>query len=250
MASTAHLDFKGHYPQERPYYKAIQCAAVFLLGLMLLAGPTSCKKDPHPSPTPTPNTPTDTITPVIPSDTITPVIPGDTITPTPGDTIVPTPPTPGDTLVPGGDTITPVSGGKVVNFCTDGADMPPLDSIRRYAYDPTYDSIYIIWMPCGQDYWTPIGFHIARDSLRKRFDISPKVYGRSWIRPYQILPDADSTNISVKGMIQNDRDWYESKHYIVWPVVGDKGKKPQQPQRYNGTMVLPRNNYRGGRVRG
>lgn len=217
------------------------CAILFLLVLVVVA--SSCNKTPEPPPKPDP-TPTDTIPPVTPNDTIPPVTPNDTIVPTPGiDTIPPAPG--GDTIVP-----TPPTGGKVVNFCTDGAEMPPLDSIRRYAYDPTYDSIYIIWMPCGQDYWTPISFHIARDSLRKRFDISPKVYGRSWIRPYQILPDADSTNISVKGMIQNDRDWYESKHYIVWPVVGDKGKKPQQPQRYNGTMALPKNNCRGGRVRG
>lgn len=232
--------------------KAFGLSVLFLLGLMLLAGPTSCKKDPQPSPTPTPNTPTDTITPVIPSDTITPVIPGDTITPTPGDTIVPTPPTPGDTLVPGGDTITPVSGGKVVNFCYNGWEIfPPLDSIRRYANDPEYDTIYIIWGVSDDFYWTPVGFNSARDSLRKRFDISSKVYGKSFMMPYQILPDADSTNIGVKGMIQNNRAWYESNHYMVRPVVGDKNtKKPQQAPRYNGTMVMPRNNCRGGRVRG
>jgi hypothetical protein len=98
MASTAHLDFKGHHPKVRPYYKAMQCAAVFLLGLMLLAGPTSCKKDPQPSPTPTPNTPTDTVTPANPGDTITP--------------------TPGDTIVPGGDTVQ--YSGKTVKFIYSG----------------------------------------------------------------------------------------------------------------------------------
>lgn len=90
-------------PQRGWLRKAMQCAAVFLLGLMLLVGPTSCKKDPQPSPTPTPNTPTDTITPVNPNDTITPVTPGDTITP-----------------VNPGDTITPPTGGKVVNFYYEG----------------------------------------------------------------------------------------------------------------------------------
>lgn len=85
---------------------AMQYAAVLMLGLMLLVGPASCKKDPQPNPTP-----------IVPSDTITPVIPGDTIVP-PIDTIQPG----GDTIVPGGDTIvpTPPTGGKVVNFYYDG----------------------------------------------------------------------------------------------------------------------------------
>ena len=223
--------------------KAFGLSVLFLLGLMLLAGPTSCKKDPQPSPTPTPNTPTDTITPVIPSDTITPVIPG--------DTIVPIPPTPGDTLVPGGDTIIPTPGGKVVNFCYDGGEnFPPLDSVLRYANDPTYDSINIIWAPCGQTYWTPVSFNYACKEFKKRFDLSPKVFGKGFILPYQILPDCDSMSHNVKGMIRSNKDQYERWHYDVRPVVGDKGKKPQQPQRYNGTMVLPRNNRRGGRVRG
>lgn len=283
MASTAHLDSKGHHPKVRPYNrhnkygvsikmarllspkvmllcasddelletmvvemgcpdsgmwyvdtagcamlqandaepppqrgwlrKAVQCAAVFLLGLMLLAGPISCKKEPQPSPTPTP-APTDTITPVNPGDTITPVTPG--------------------------DTITPPTGGKVVNFYYEGGEkFTPLDSIRKYANDPEYDTIYIRWRVVTQAYWTPVGFHSARDSLDKRFNISPKVYGGWCILPYQILPDADSTNIGVKGMIQSDRDWYESKHYDVWPIVGDKNaKKPQQPPRYTGNRVL------------
>lgn len=221
-------------PQRGWLRKAVQCAAVFLLGLMLLAGPTSCKKEPQPSPTPTP-TPTDTITPVTPGDTI-PDMPGDTILPPvpPIDTIQPG----GDTIVPGpgGDTIVP-GGGKVVKFGYQGAStLPSLDTIRRYANDPEYDSIYIMWI-APANYWTPIGFHSARDSLSKRFNISPKVYGGMTIRPYQIVPDADSTNIGVKGMIQSDRDWYESKYYIVWPVNGDKGKKPQQPPRYSGNRV-------------
>ena len=211
--------------------KAFGLSVLFLLGLMLLAGPTSCKKDPQPSPTPTPNTPMDTVTPA-----------------NPGDTIIPTP---GDTLVPGGDTITPVSGGKVVNFYFDGGEnFPPIDSILRYANDVAYDSIYIVWTACSDYQWTPIGFNYACKKFKERFDLSPKVFGKSFIMPYQILPDADSTNISVKGMIQSNKDQYERWHYDVRPVVGDKGKKPQQPQRYNGTMVLPRNNRRGGRVRG
>ena len=76
------------------------------------------------------------------------------------------------------------------------------------------------------------------EGLLQCFNISPKIYGDGRIRPYQVVPDADSTNIGVKGMIQSDRDWYESKYYIVWPVNGDKGNKNIQPPRYNGNRVL------------
>ena len=202
------------------------CAILFLLVLVVVA--SSCNKTPEPTPKPEP-TPTDTIPPVTPNDTITPT-PGDTIVPTPGiDTIPP---------APGGDTIIPVPGGKVVKFGYQGAStLPSLDTIRRYANDPEYDSIYIMWI-APASYWTPNSFHVARDSLSKRFNISPKVYGGMTIRPYQIVPDADSTNIGVKGMIQIDRDWYESKYYIVWPVNGDKGNKNIQAPRYNGNRVL------------
>lgn len=193
------------------------CAILFLLVLVVVA--SSCNKTPEPTPKPEP-TPTDTIPPVTPNDTIPPVTPNDTIVPTPGvDTIPP---------APGGDTIVPVPSGKVVNFCYDGGEnFPPLDSIRRYANDPEYDTIYIIWGVSNDFYWTPVGFNSVRDSLRKRFDISSKVYGKSFMMPYQILPDADSTNIGVKGMIQSNKDQYERWHYDVWPVVGDKNtKKP------------------------
>lgn len=217
------------------------CAILLLLVLVVVA--SSCNKTPEPTPKPEP-TPTDTIPPVTPNDTIPPVTPNDTIVPTPGiDTIPP---------APGGDTIVPVPGGKIANFYYDGGiKLPPLDSIRKYANDPEYDTIYIKWRASNQSYWTPGGFHSAKDSLNKRFRISPKVYGAWIVIPYQILPDSDSTNIGVKGMIQSDRDWYESKHYTVSPIVGDKNtKKPQQAPRYDGTMVMPRNNCRGGRVRG
>ena len=68
--------------------RAMQYVVVLLLGLMMLVGAASCKKDPQPTPAPNP-VPTDTVTPITPVDTITPIVPGDTITPTPGDTIVP-----------------------------------------------------------------------------------------------------------------------------------------------------------------
>lgn len=231
-------------PQHGWLRKAMQCAAVFLLGLMLLAGPTSCKKDPQPSPTPTP-TPTDTIThdtitPVNPNDTITPVNPGDTITPTPGtDTIIPEPG--GDTIVPptpGGDTIPPAIGGNkeyLVDFTPSagGPVYPSLDSIQRWA--GIYDTIYLkIRATSGA--WTPSGFHVVRDSLSPRFDVSPKVYGKGWWKTYQILDDDQLGNISVMGMIRSDSADFAGKGYGIYPQVTDK--KPQQPPRYDGNRVL------------
>lgn len=207
---------------------AMRYAAVLLFGLMLLVGSASCNKDPQPTPE---IITTDTIPDIPGNDTILPPVPPiDTIQP---DTIVPGPG--GDTIVPGpgGDTITPVAG-KVVNFYYEGGDFfPPLDTIRHYADDSEYDSINIRWV-ADDFYWTPVGFHAARDSLSKRFNISPKVYGGWLIMPYQILPDADSTNISVKGMIRSDSAWYADKHYIVLP----QNKKHIQPPHYNGNRVL------------
>lgn len=286
MASTAHLDSKGHHPKVRPYNrhnkygvsikvarllspkvmllcaseeklletmvvemgcpdsgmwyvdtagcamlqandaepppqrgwlrKAVQCAAVFLLGLMLLAGPTSCKKEPQPSPTPTPT----------PTDTITPVNPGDTITPTPG-----------------GDTLPPVTGGTkeyLVDFyLSAGPVYPSLDSVREWSN--VYDTIYLR-VRATSDAWTPSGFHVARDSLSPYFDVSSKVYGKGWWLMYQILDDSQLDNISVKGMIRSDSAYFASKGYGIYPQV--TGKKPQQPPRYNGNRI-----QRAGRSR-
>ena len=198
---------------------------VFLpMALMsLVALSVACHKNPvEPEHIPSnPDVPTDTITPVNPNDTITPVNPNDTITPV----------NPNDTVLP--------AGGKVAYFYYEGGnDFPPLDSIRRYAFDPEYDTVYILWHAITADYWTPIGFHAARDSLSKRFKISPKVCGRLWIIPHQILPDCDSTNIGVKGMIRQDSAWYADKHYIVLPIISGKDAKPSQPTHYNGSRVL------------
>lgn len=232
-------------PQHGWLRKAMQCAAVFLLGLMLLAGPTSCKKDPQPSPTPTP-TPTDTIThdtitPVNPGDTITPVNPGDTITPTPGgDTIVPGPG--GDTIVPptpGGDTLPPMLGGTkeyLVDFypSAGGPVYPSLDSVREWVM--LYDTVRIK-VRAPSDAWTPIGFHVVRDSLSPRFDVSPKVYGKGWWKTYQILDDDQLGNIGVMGMIRSDSAYFASKGYGIYPQVTGKNAKSAQPPRYNGNRI-------------
>ena len=216
-------------PQRGWLRKAMQCAAVFLLGLMLLAGPTSCKKDPQPSPTPTPT----------PTDTITPVVPGDTITPTPGtDTIVPGPG--GDTIVPptpGGDTIPPMIGGTkeyLVDFSPSagGPVYPSLDSVREWAM--MYDTVRIK-VRAISDAWTPGSFHIARDSLSLRFDVSPKVRGGLWWQTYQILDDAQVNNIGVMGMIRSDSAYFASKGYGIYPQV--TGKKSQQSPHYDGNRV-------------
>lgn len=119
-----------------------------------------------------------------------------------------------------------------------GGKYTPLDSIRKYANDPEYDTIYIKWRVCNDDYWTPISFGIAIDSLMDRFNISTKVCGAWIVIPYQILPDADSTNIGVKGMVQKHKDQFERWHYEVRPIVGDKHAKTSNPPRYNGNRVL------------
>ena len=213
---------------------AMQYAAVLILGLMLLVGPASCKKDPQPNPTPnvptdtiTPVNPNDTVVPVNPNDTITPVIPTDTITPTPGDTINPTP----------WDTIVPVSGGGtkecIADVNNDGWHLPSVDSIEIWV--DIYDTI-IIFIRAPDGAWTPGSYHAARDTLGKRF-ISPKVRGGWGWTPYQILPDADSTNISVKGMIRSDSTQFANWGYGIYPQVS-KHAKTSNPPRYNGNRVL------------
>ena len=185
---------------------AIQCAAVFLLGLMFLTGPTSCNKDPQPTPN-NPDVPGDTILPPTP--------PIDTIQP---DTIVPD---------PGGDTITPEPGGTkeyIVDLLPGSGGwhcFPPVDSVRSWV--PCYDTI-ILFVRAPDNAWTPIGFHAARDSLSKRFNISPKVRGGWWWTPYQILPDADSINHGIKGMIRSDSTQFANWGYGIYPQVSKNVK--------------------------
>lgn len=222
-------------PKHGWLHKAVQCAAVFLIGLMVLTGAISCHKDPQPTPNPITH---DTITPVNPGDTITPVNPGDTITPTPGgDTIVPGPG--GDTIVPPtpGDTLPPMLGGTkeyLVDFypSAGGPVYPSLDSVREWVM--LYDTVRIK-VRATSGAWTPIGFHVVRDSLSPRFDVSPKVYGKGWWKTYQILDDDQLGNIGVMGMIRSDSAYFASKGYGIYPQV--TGKKPQQPPRYNGNRI-------------
>ena len=219
-------------------------AVASLLGWLF----SSCQKDPIPEPEPShPDVPTDTITPVTPGDTI-PDIPGDTILPPvpPIDTIQP------DTIVPGpgGDTIVP-GGGKVVKFYYEGGgNYVPFDTLQRYQDDPDIDTIYYaIRLTCGNS-WTPDSYTIMCDSLRRRFSRFPKLHGRLGIRPYQILPNADSMNMHVMGIAELHRDYLVSKGYYVRPEIGKNSPKATQPQVYKGTMALPRNNCRNGRGRG
>lgn len=327
MASTAHLNFKGHHPKVRPYnshnncggsikavkrlllqalrscksdeelfetmvvemgssdsgmwyvdtsgcgmlqandaepppkqgwlHKAVQCAAVFLLGLMLLTGP-SCKKDPQPSPTP--NTPTDTITPVNPGDTITPVNPGDTITPViPGDTIPDVPgsdtivPGPGsDTIVPptpGGDTLQPgtydtIPGRKVilrVDYPSNyGIRFPTIDTVRYYANHPGCDTIYIKWYvpPDVTVQWTPGVFHVAFDSLEQRFDLTDKCRGARDIvvsKNYggASIPDEELLTHSKYGMTVSD-----SIRCTNWGYHPRRDQNCKSYTPYNGNRVL------------
>lgn len=292
MASTAHLDSKGHHPKVRPYNrhnkhvgtikmalvspkattasydelletmvvemgcpdsgmwyvdtagcamlqandaepppqrgwlrKAMQCAAVFLLGLMLLAGPTSCKKDPQPSPTPTPNTPT---------DTITPVVPGDTITPTPGtDTIVPGPG--GDTITH--DTIVPpiIPGQKVYFEYRGGTNIVSFDTLERYQNDPAVDSIILRLAIVASPSWTPSSFTALCDSLKPRFTRFPKLRGEWGVQPYQLWPACDSLARDRKGIAEHQRDLLEGWHYGVY-LQNKDGGKGTQTSHYNGNQ--------------
>lgn len=204
------------------------CAILFLLVLVVVA--SSCNKTPEPTPKPEP-TPTDTIPPVTPNDTIPPV--------TPNDTIVPTPPTPGDTLVPGGDTIVPVPGGTkeyIVDLLPGSGGwhcFPPVDSVRSWV--PCYDTI-ILFVRAPDNAWNPGSFSAARDSLSRRFNISPKVRGGWWWTPYQILPDSDSTNPFIMGMIRSDSTQFANWGYGIYPQISKLGKSAQPP-RYNGNRI-------------
>ena len=185
--------------------KAMQYAAVLLFGLMMLVGPSSCKKDPSPNPTPNP-VPTDTITPVIPNDTIIPT-PGDTITPIPGDTIVPEPPVPGDTIVP----IPPVPTDTVeffINVKNNNIQYPTMDTLRKLA--ELNKVIVLRWKipPNVTGGWTPSSFRSPRDTLKARFALSENIIGDGKIyvnKNYGAsIPCEDSLTISKLGMTECD----------------------------------------------
>lgn len=223
-------------------FKAIGLAALFF-AFMLIVWPTSCKKDPQPTPEPTT---TDTVPDVPGGDTLVPGPGGDTLVPGPGgDTIVPGPG--GDTIVPGpgGDTIVPIpGGGKVVKFYYEGEGIyPSMDTLLRYQNDPDYDTIYLaIRLTCGNS-WTPVGYTIMCDSLRRRFSQFSKLHGRLGIRPHEILPNEDSMNMHKMGIAELHRDYLVSKGYYVRPEIGKSNPKNAKPQVHKGTMALPKKNW-------
>lgn len=231
-------------PKQGWLCRVLQCAAVALFGAMLFTGPTSCNKDPQP--TPVGPTPIDTITPVNPDDTIVPTPGGDTIVPGPGgDTIVP--PTPGgDTLQPGSyDTI---PGRRVVfNVTHAGHDgiiyYPTMDTIRYYANHPGCDTIFIKWYipPNYTVQWTPGVFHVAFDSLEQRFNLTDKCRGARDIvvsKNYggASIPDEELLTHSKYGMTVSDSirctNWgYNPRRDLYCkPNVA-------QPPRYNGNRI-------------
>lgn len=238
-------------PKQGWLHKAVQYAAVLLIGLMVLTGNISCNKDPQPAPNPIP---TDTIPPVNPGDTITPVNPGDTITPTPGgDTIVPGPG--GDTIVPptpGGDTLQPGTydtiPGRTVILRVDypaeqGLRFPTMDTVRYYANHPGCDTIYIKWYvpPNRTVQWTPGVFHVAFDSLEQRFNLTDKCRGARDIvvsKNYggASIPDEELLTHSKYGMTVSDSirctNWgYNPRRDLYCkPNVA-------QPPRYNGNRI-------------
>lgn len=176
---------------------AMQYAAVLLLGLMMLVGAASCKKDPQPTPAPNP-VPTDTVTPISPVDTITPIVPGDTIPPTPGDTIVPEPPVPMDT-VKFSIKINNENGYEIL--------YPSVDTIKKYK-----DKVVILkWRipPNMTANWTPQGFRYPRNNLMPLFALPQQIFGSGKINVNKnyggaSIPCADSLNISILGMTECD----------------------------------------------
>jgi hypothetical protein len=186
-------------------FKAIGLAA-FFFAFMLIVWPTSCKKDPQPTPEPTT---TDTV-PDVPSDTIPdvpPVPPIDTIQPG-GDTIVPD---------PGGDTIVPIPGQRVYFEYSGGLNIVSFDTLERYQNDPAYDSIILRLRITASPSWTPRGYKGLCDSLRPRFTRFPKLRGEWGILPYQILPDCDSMARDRMGIAEHHRDLLVGWHYDVYP---------------------------------
>lgn len=205
MTSTIHQHSQGHYPKVY--------AAVVLLALMLLAWPTSCKKDPKP--TPTPEIPTDTIVPEIPNDTVS------------NDTIL-------------GDT-TQYSGKTVKFIYSGGLNIVSMDTIRKHLAQG--DSIVLVWGVENSCYWTPVGFYGCKDSLNKRFDLCPpRIGGDGLMMVYQILPDSDSTAINKKGISQKVATWYGNKGYNVYPVVTG-GKSQKDIKANNRKVKQPRYAY-------
>ena len=109
------------------------------------------------------------------------------------------------------------------NYYVHGMGNPVLSQDEGWVYDEGKSKWS--YKVSNAVYWTPSSFHIARDSLSKRFNISPKVYGGWWVVPYQIVPDADSLSHGVKGMARCDSTWYADRHYNVWPVKGGKNNR-------------------------
>lgn len=222
---------------------AMRYAAVLLFGLMLLVGSASCNKDLEPEPD-HPNIPTDTL---VPDNPDVPVVPGnDTIVP-PVDTIQPG----GDTIVPGpgGDTIVPVPGQRVYFEYGGGLNIVSFDTLERYQNDPAYDSVILRLAIVAAPSWTPSSFKVLCDSLRPRFTRFPKLRGEWGVEPYEIVLNCDSMARDRMGIAEHHKDLLKGWHYWVCPQVGKTGTNAQ-PQVYKGSMMLPRNNCRGGRGRG
>ena len=195
--------------------KAFGLSVLFLLGLMLLAGPTSCKKEPQPSPTPTPT----------PTDTITPVVPGDTLQPGTYDTI------PNRTVLFG-----------VGTWPDGGLRFPTKDTVQFYANHPGCDTIYLVWCvpPNYTVQWTPGVFHVAFDSLEQRFNLTDKCYGARDIvvsKNYggASIPDEELLTHSKYGMTVSDSIRCTTWGYHVRRSQNAKSYKSYTP--YNGNRV-------------
>ena len=158
-------------------HKVIQYAAVlFLAALMALA--TACKKDPTPEPQPTPNQPTDTVTPV---DTTTQIVPTREI---------------------------------VIPWCwsADNGLAPNVDTVRRYAMDPTVAYVFIHLIPGHETTWEPPIYKRARDSLQLCIDVDKnKVRGRGEVKVGRDGAHIHPDTLTKKfGMWEPDSLWFSN----------------------------------------
>lgn len=171
-------------PKQGWLCRVLQCAAVALFGAMLFTGPTSCNKDPQP--TPVGPTPIDTITPVNPVDTVNP---GDTITLVVFDTVE-----------------LPI---KINNITGVGIIYPTQDTIRKLL---AMDKIIILkWYvpPNVTNGWAPESFRPPRDTLKNRFAMADKIFGDGKIYVNKnyggaSIPCEDSLNFLILGMTKCD----------------------------------------------
>ncbi len=158
-----------------------------------------CKKEPMPTPQPT-SDPTE-----IPNDSSS-----------------------NDTNNVVGDTTIPYLGDTVNFYYKGGIYFTPVDTITKYLINGY--NVGILWGAGQSGEWTTCGLHNARDSLRPRIALSPKVFGRGTVRVYQLVPEADSMNPYMLGAPRSVVDDFIRMGYdVVFVIPPDTCKNANNP---------------------